>query len=249
MHWRKSALVLVAIAVSLAVVGYFIYSAIYGVRDVSLRDVASDPQSFDGVHVRLRGHVVDTSVYMFGPKYVLRDVEEEVDIALGGKGGPGEVDLEPYVSFVFDGENYTQIRDINVSIVGHVRYIGWVTDAPPFLLEVENVEPELGVLEAVVIEFLSSTDVSKSGWDCTVEIKKICDNRLGGVVIVVEYTTASAVHPHFMAEAIEHHTAVITIDEIGKVTSALCIWGSFHDNRVWDLINQKWIEREYFLVF
>jgi hypothetical protein len=244
MHRKRLALILVVVAaVSVVVLGYFVNFVIYGVRDVSVEDVVSDPQSFDGAHVRLHGYVADTSVYMFGPKYVLRDFEDGVEIALGGKGGPEKVDFEPYVSFVFDGENYTQIRNIRVSVVGYVRYIGLVTDAPSFHLDAEKVEPQMDILETSVIEFLKTTDVADGGWDDTVEIKEIYDHKLGGEVVVVEYTTANAIHPHFAAEAIEHHTAVITINEKGEVASAFCIWGSFHDNKVWDLINQKWIQK------
>jgi hypothetical protein len=75
---------------------------------------------------------------MFGPKYVLKDNRSE--IALGEKGGPLGIDLARYVSFIFDGENYTQIRDIVMSIVGHVHYIGFVTDVPSCYIEVENAE-------------------------------------------------------------------------------------------------------------
>ena len=243
-RWKRLALILMVVAaVSVVVLGYFINFAIYGVRDVSVEDVVSDPQSFDGVHVRLHGYVADTSVYMFGPKCVLRDFEDGVEIALGGKGGSEKVDFKPYISFVFDGENYTQIRNIRVSVVGYVRYIGLVIDAPSFLLDVEKVEPQIDVLETILIEFLKTTDVADGGWDGTVEIKEIYDHKLGGKVIVVEYTTVNAIHPYFMAEAIEHHTAVITINGKGEVVSAFCVWGNFHDNKIWDLINQKWIQK------
>ena len=244
MRWKRLALILVVVAaVSVVVLGYFINFVIYNVRDVSVEEVVSDPQSLDGAHVRLHGHVVNTSVYMFGPKYVLRDFEDGVEIALGGKGAPEKVDFEPYVSFVFDGENYTQIRNIRVIVVGYVRYIGLVTDAPSFHLDVEKVEPQMDVLETIVIEFLKTTDVADGGWDGTVKIKEIYDHKLGGEVVVVEYGTANAIHPHFMAEAIENHTAVITINEKGEVVSAFCVWGNFHDNKIWDLINQKWIQK------
>jgi hypothetical protein len=135
--WKRLALILVVAAISVAVLGYFMF---YHVRDVSILEIVSNPQSFDGAHVRLHGYVVDTSVYMFGPKYMLRDFDNEVEIALGGKGGPTNVDLEPYVSFILDGANYTQISNITVGVVGYVRYIGFAVDAPPFLLEVEKVE-------------------------------------------------------------------------------------------------------------
>ena len=236
---KRLALILVVVtAVACLVIGFSMNSLFYGVRDVSIGEVVSDPQSFDGVHVRLHGYVVNTSVYMFGPKYVLRDFEDGVEIALGGKGGSERVDLEPYISFVFDGKNYTQIRNIRVSVVGYVRYIGLVIDAPSFSLDVEKVEPSATELETIVIEFLKTTDVPNGVWDCTVEITEVYDHKLGGKVIVVNYGTANTGHPHFMCEAIEHHTAVITLNEKGEVVSAFCVHGE-----IWDLINQKWIQK------
>jgi hypothetical protein len=98
-------------------------------------------------------------------------------------------------------------------------------------------------LEKIVIDFLKTTDVSSSLWSDTVEIIKIYDHKLGGKVMVVNYTTVNAVHPHFMCEVIEHHTAIITLNEKGQVMSAFCVWGSFHDGKIWDLINQKWIDQ------
>ena len=133
--------ILFSVVVASAILGYCLHFVFFGVRDVSIKEIASDPESFDGLYVRLHGYVVDTSVYMFGPKYVLRDFEDEVEIALGGKGGAGSVDLEPYISFVFDGRNYTQIAKTRTQVVGHVHYIGWVTDVPSFHVDVENAEP------------------------------------------------------------------------------------------------------------
>jgi len=119
---------------------FLVFYQLYAVKVVSIKEINFNPNSFDGAHVRLQGYVVKNSGYMFGPRYVLRDFDNGVEIALGGKGGSGnEVDLESCVSFLFDGRNYTQIRDLTVSVVGHVRYVGPVVDAPPFSLEVEKV--------------------------------------------------------------------------------------------------------------
>lgn len=142
---KRLFLFLLSIVVAFVFLGYLLLSAYFGIRDVFVKDVVSDPESFDGVRVRLQGYVVDTSVYMFGPKYVLKNFENEVEIALGEKGCAENVNLEPYVSFVFDGRNYTQIAKTRTQIVGHMRYIGWVTDAPSFLLEVENAEAVIDV--------------------------------------------------------------------------------------------------------
>ena len=245
LRWKRPVLILLVIAaVAGAVVSYSINSLFYNVSDVSIKEVVSDPQSFDGVHVRLQGYVVNTSMYMFGPKHVLRDFEEEVEIALGGKGGSERVDLEPYVSFVFDGKNYTQMRNISVSVVGYVRYIGFVIDAPSFYLDIERVELQMDVLKRIVIDFLKTTDVPNGGWDSTVEVKEVYDHKLGGKVMVVKYTTVNAGHPGFFLEAIEHHIAVITLNMRGEVVSAFCVWGGFHDSKIWDLLNQRWIQQD-----
>ncbi len=135
---KRLALLLVVAAVCIIVVGYSVKYVL--IRDVSMKEVVSDPQSFDGTHLRLLGYVVKTN-YMFGPKYVLRDFDDAVEVALDGKGGPKNFDLELYVSFVFDGINYTRLGNSKVSIVGYVRYIGWVTDFPSFYLDVEKAEP------------------------------------------------------------------------------------------------------------
>lgn len=98
-------------------------------------------------------------------------------------------------------------------------------------------------LEKIVIEFLKTTDVPNGGWDGTVEIREIYDHKLGGKVMVVKYTTGNAGHPSFFLEAIEHHIAVITLNMRGEVVSAFCVWGSFHDGKIWDLLNQRWIQQ------
>lgn len=237
-------MLLVVAAVSGVVIGFSVNRSFYSVRNVSIEEVVSNPQSFDGVHVRLYGYVVNTSVYMFGPKYVLRDFDNRVQIALAEKSGPQEVGLDPYVSFVFDGRNYTQIRRIWLYIVGYVRYIGLVVDSPSFCLDVEMIEPSLADLESIVIEFLKTTDVA-NGSILSMEILEVYDHELGGKIAVVNYTTANAVHPHFMCEAIEHHTAVITLSKKKQVVSAFCVWGSFHDCKIWDLPNHRWIQKAY----
>jgi hypothetical protein len=95
-------------------------------------------------------------------------------------------------------------------------------------------------LKTILTEFLNTTDVSKGGL-YNVEILEVYEHKLGGQVAVINYTTVNAGHPHFMWEAIEHHTAVITLSEKGEVVSAFCVWGNFHDGRIWDLLNQRWI--------
>ncbi|MCW4053191.1 MAG: hypothetical protein NWE78_08310 [Candidatus Bathyarchaeota archaeon] len=142
---KRLLLILFSVAIVSMILGYCLHFVFYGIRDISLKEIVSDPESFDGVRVRLHGYAIDTNVCMFGPKYVLRDSENEVQIALDEKGGPENVDLEPYISFVFDGRNYTQIAKTRTQVVGHVHYVGWVTDFSSFLLEVENAESVIDV--------------------------------------------------------------------------------------------------------
>jgi len=97
-------------------------------------------------------------------------------------------------------------------------------------------------LERQVAEFLKTTDV-KNLWDETLEIKEFYDNKAGGRIVIVEYSTRTGGHPDFMLEFIEGHTAVIILNENGEVTSAFCVHGSLRDGHIWDLISQKWIYR------
>lgn len=138
---RRFFTTLLALSSALATLSLFlVFYQLYAVKVVSIKEINFNPNSFDGAHVRLQGYVVKNSAYMFGPRYVLRDFDNGVEIALGGKGGSGnEVDLESCVSFLFDGGNYTQIRDLRISVVGYVHYVGLMLDAPPFSLEVEKV--------------------------------------------------------------------------------------------------------------
>ncbi len=107
--------------------------------------------------------------------------------------------------------------------------------------QVIEVELSQAELEKIVIDFLKTTDVPNGGWDGTVEVMEIYDHKLGGKVVVVSYTTANGGHSGFFLEAFEHHIAVITLNMRGEVVSALCVSGNFHDGRIWDLLNQRWI--------
>ena len=61
----------------------FLYYQFYFIRDVSIEEFDADPESYDGVHVRLRGCIIQTD-YMFGPKYVLKSNETDAtEIPLG----------------------------------------------------------------------------------------------------------------------------------------------------------------------
>jgi len=92
-------------------------------------------------------------------------------------------------------------------------------------------------LEKMVVDFLKTTDVPQGVWNESVKIREIYDHRLGGKVLVVEYITMNMGHPEFMCEAIEGHTAILTLNSEGQVVSAFCIHGS----KFWDLINQRWV--------
>jgi hypothetical protein len=112
-----------------------------------------------------------------------------------------------------------------------------------FYLDVKEVELQIDALKGHIIEFLRITDVPSGVWDGTVEVKEVYDHKLGGKVMVVKYTTANAGHPRFFLEAVEQHIAVITLNMKGEVMSAFCVSGSFHDGKIWDLLNQRWIQQ------
>ncbi len=119
---------------------------------------------------------------------------------------------------------------VGVGGVVALGYVVWQSEKPVSQTE----------LERQVVEFLKTTDV-KNVWDGTVEIVEFYDHKTGGKVVIVQYTTTSGGHPHFMLEFIESHHAVITLNENGEVTSAFCVHGSLRDGKTWDLINQRWI--------
>jgi hypothetical protein len=131
---KNSMYVLIITTITIIAITSFIYfySSSY-VRYVVIQEICSNPQAFNGLHVRLNGYVVSMSGYMFGPRYMLRSLEDEATIALGG-----EVDFEPYISFVFYGGNYTEVGNEEVVVTGYVRYQGITTDGPSFYLEAQT---------------------------------------------------------------------------------------------------------------
>jgi len=114
--------------------------------------------------------------------------------------------------------------------VGALGYVLWQSQKPVSQAE----------LELQVVEFLNTTDV-RSVWNGVVEIERSYDHKLGGKVVVAEFTTTNGGHPDFMLEVIERHVALITLNEKGETTSAFCIHGALHDGRIWDLLNQRWV--------
>ncbi|MDH5793687.1 MAG: hypothetical protein OEZ18_03885 [Candidatus Bathyarchaeota archaeon] len=63
-------------------------------------------------------------------------------------------------------------------------------------------------------------------------------------VVVINYTTSQAGHPSFALDAVERHTAVIMLTMKGEVVSALCVWGSLHqNNETWDFVNRRWTQK------
>ncbi|MDI6820223.1 MAG: hypothetical protein QMC89_04900 [Candidatus Hodarchaeaceae archaeon] len=97
-------------------------------------------------------------------------------------------------------------------------------------------------MKSIVIKFLKNTDVSDHLDENSVEIKEAYNHQPGGKVLVVDYTTWSGGHPHFMLEALEGHTAIITLDAGRKVVSAFCVRGDFHGQGIWDLVNRRWVQ-------
>jgi len=117
----------------------FVYFPLWKVNDASLAELCSRPRDFDGFHVRLLGYIARTG-YMFDPKYVLRDLEEVFEVALDGKGGPVNIDLEPYVTFVCDWPANCTLAARLMEIVGLVHYVGLGADMPLFYLDIEKVQ-------------------------------------------------------------------------------------------------------------
>jgi hypothetical protein len=132
-----SAFVLAAIAVAVSLTGYIVLS-IPVPKNVTIMEINWNPQSFNNTYVRVDGYLANTSDYTYGSTYFLRDNGSE--IALSQRNGPSGIDLAKYVSFISDGGNHAQTRDMLMSIEGHIRYMGFVTDMPSRCIEVESAQ-------------------------------------------------------------------------------------------------------------
>ncbi|MBI4138068.1 MAG: hypothetical protein HY482_00540 [Candidatus Wildermuthbacteria bacterium] len=104
----------------------------------SFREIQQHPQAYDGKEIKLTGRIVRNDGVWFGLPYELAESgktpDQAVRIPLAGD------NLDAYVSFLFDGKVYTEIANREVAIKGVVRYIGEVTDAPPFHIQVDRIE-------------------------------------------------------------------------------------------------------------
>lgn len=85
-----------------------------------------------------------------------------------------------------------------------------------------NVQLNKERLKDMMVEFLDATDVSVGGF-YSIEVLEAYENKIGGQVVVINYTTANAGHPHFMLTALENHVAIITLNDKEEVVSAFCV--------------------------
>lgn len=136
--------------VTLIFVGSIIYLQYFSYRELSVSSIESNPQIYNFAKVKLRGMVIENTGMFFGSNYELAgfeqgkifDIKDASQIALGLKGG-SNIDLTNYVSYYFDGLNYTEGVYKPVVVTGTIKYLGEVMDAPPFYLELESVKIEL----------------------------------------------------------------------------------------------------------
>jgi hypothetical protein len=146
---NKLSIVLILVFLVVASLG-FVYFQYFSYRIISLTNIENNPQLYNQVRVTLRGMVIRNEGFMFGPKYELTEFEPSKvfnintakQIALGLKAGPS-IDLSNYVSYAFDGRNYTQITYKPVVVKGTIIYIGQAMDAPPFYLDLESIKIDL----------------------------------------------------------------------------------------------------------
>ncbi len=146
----KQSIFLISVIILIALIVIYSQYSLYKI--VSIVSIENNPQFYNFVRVELRGFIVENTGLMFGPKYEL--VEEDAPltppknfkdankIALGLKAGPS-IDLSKYVSYYFDGKNYTRVGFKPVLVHGTVIYIGEASDAPPFYLDLKDVKIDL----------------------------------------------------------------------------------------------------------
>jgi hypothetical protein len=147
MNKLKIALILVFLVVLFFGLIYFQY---FSYRTISLATIENNPQIYNQVKIKLKGVVIRNEGTFFGPEYELAELESSKvfdintakRIALGLKDS-FKINLSDYVSYTFDGHNYTQIAYKPVTVKGTVIYLGLVMDAPPFYLDLESIKVEL----------------------------------------------------------------------------------------------------------
>jgi len=121
------------------IVGGIIYFRYFYLHEISITLIKNNPQLYDSVKVKLKGVVLEFRGAFWGPKYWLVEITEENiknrdRIALAST-----LDLSEFVSYVSDDANYTLISYKSLIVTGTVKYVGMVTDAPPFHLQLESI--------------------------------------------------------------------------------------------------------------
>ena len=125
----------------------FAYSYYFQYKEVPLAMIENNPESFNQNKISLVGLVIKNEGALFGPKYELAEFKSSNDfdinsakrIALGLKAGPS-IDLTNFVSYTFDGRNYTKIANKPANVKGKVIYHGPVIDAPQYYLDLETIK-------------------------------------------------------------------------------------------------------------
>jgi hypothetical protein len=148
----KNSLIILFIIILIASV--FVYLQFFpqkGTTYDSIDSIKSNPQSYNGQKVRVRGFVVEFIGPRFGQTYQLmpNTFAENLDtrtaeiegIALYPKDENTLQAMKSYISYKC-GMNCsiaTERGIITIDIMGTVRYIGQVTDAPPYSIMVEQI--------------------------------------------------------------------------------------------------------------
>jgi len=125
----------------------YIYFPYFSYNKIPLSTIEDNPTPYNKIKISIRGLVIRNEGAFFGPQYELAEFESSKDfninaakqIALGLK-SDSNVDLSNFISYTFDGRNYTQIANKPVNVKGIVIYHGPVTDAPQYYLDLEKIK-------------------------------------------------------------------------------------------------------------
>jgi len=129
----------------------FVGTTTISARYVDLNYLAKNPDLYVGSYIKVRGHVVKNVGAFFGDTYHLQSDEWLRDFKSLSESSTGmaiissESDLEDFVEYTFDGKNYTHIPKnfFYVEAFGFVKDRGNVMDAARYVLEIDNIYPQL----------------------------------------------------------------------------------------------------------
>jgi len=143
----KKAIVISTIVILIALSSVLVYSQFIVYKNIPLADIEKDPQIYDQKRIEVEGIIIENVGAFFGARYTLAQttptepfkIEDTKKIALNWGGG-SDINFSNYVSYIFNGADYAEVRKKRVVIEGTMIYYGDVLDAPPYYIAIDNIQ-------------------------------------------------------------------------------------------------------------